>query len=73
MIDSSAAAAVVRPVDLALSCGFICRALSQVCSAMSDIGDPLLLLLLLLSMLLLLLLPSSPGARPGDTVRRQSR
>ena len=39
---------------------------------MSDIGDPLLLLLLLLSMLLLLLLPSSPGARPGDTVRRRS-
>lgn len=57
-----------RPDDQ--PCGFICR--PQVCSAMSDIGDPLLLLLLLLSMLLLLLLPSSPGARPGDTVRRRS-
>ena len=33
---------------------------------------PLLLLLLLLLRLLPLLLPSSPGARPGDTVRRPS-
>ena len=40
---------------------------------MTDIATPLLLLLLLLLLRLLpLLLPSSPGARPGDTVRRPS-